>query len=815
MSELYADVRYALRSLRRSPAFALVTILTLALGIGANSAIFSVLNGVVLRPLQYGEPDRLVRIASRFPTLGFDKFWISPPEYLELQERNRSFLALGGYRTGQASVGGDDAPLRATSAIATHELFDVLGVAPARGRAFDEQEDAPNTEPVVVLSWELWQRAFGGAENIVGRSVRVNGSEARVTGVMPPGFDVGDAGVEIWLPAALDRSNRQNRGSHFLDVVARLRPGVTHGQAEADLARMVAEWATVNPSAHVPTPENHPMFLTPLQEDLVGHVRPALMLLLGAVGFVLLIACANVANLLLARAESRQREIAVRAAIGAGRSRLLRQFLTEGVVLALLGGMLGLLLGWAGVRVLMATNPDAVPRAGMIGIDATVLLFTLGVSVVTGLIFGLAPALNLGSRVANRALRDGAGRTTAGSFRQQLRRALVVAEVALAVMLVVGSGLMLRSFAELQRVDPGFRADGLLSFQLFLPPAGYSDSQSQDAFYDRLLPELRALPGVVSVSAMSGLPPQRDLNANDTEFEGLPQTEDGPPQNVDYYQFTSLDYFETMGIGVVAGRAFEASDEVGGPALIVNERLAEVFYPGQDPIGRRIRPFGDGSLPWFTIVGVARDVKQGGIAEETGTELYFFYPQGATSFGFAPRTMNVVLRTTRNPLDLAADVRNTVRAVDPTLPVANLAPMNDVLHASMAQPRFLTLLLGVFAGVALALAAIGTYGVMAYSVEERRQEFGIRMALGAYPSSVLAMVLRQGLAVAAVGLLLGIIGAAALTRLLRSLLYDVSPTDTVAFLTAPALLGMVAIVACLVPARRATRVDPARVLKSD
>src|SRR5690606_14556192 len=308
-----------------------------------------------------------------------------------------------------------------------------------------------------------------------------------------------------------------------------------------------------------------------------------------------------------------------------------------------------------------------------VGIDFTVLLFTLGVSVVTGLIFGLAPALNLGPRVSSRALRDGSGRTTAGSFRQQLRRALVVAEVALAVMLVVGSGLMLRSFAELQRVDPGFRADGLLSFQLFLPPAGYSDSQPQDAFYDRLLPELRALPGVVSVSAMSGLPPQRDLNANDTEFEGLPQTEDGPPRNVDYYQFTSLDYFETMGIGVVAGRAFEPSDEVGGPALIVNERLADVFYPGQDPIGRRIRPFGDGSLPWFTVVGVARDVKQGGIAEETGTELYFFYPQGATSFGFAPRTMNVVLRTTRNPLDLAADVRNTVRAVDPTLPVANLA----------------------------------------------------------------------------------------------------------------------------------------------
>ncbi|MHB1168173.1 MAG: ABC transporter permease [Longimicrobiales bacterium] len=815
MSELYSDVRYALRSLRRSPGFAFVTILTLALGIGANSAIFSVLNGVVLRPLPYGEPDRLVRIATKFPTLGFDKFWVSPPEFMELQERNRSFIAVGGYRTGEASVGGDDAPLRTTSAIATHELFDVLGVAPLRGRAFDAQEDAPNSEPVAVVSWELWQRAFGGAEDIVGRTIRVNGAETRVTGVMPPGFDVADAGVELWLPAGLDRANRENRGSHFLDVVARLRPGVTLTQAEADLQRMVAEWETLNPSGHTPAPDNHPVFLTSLHEDVVGNVRPALVLLLGAVGFVLLIACANVANLLLARAETRQREIAVRAAIGAGRGRLLRQFLTEGVVLALLGGTLGLLLGWLGVKLLLATNPEAIPRAGAIGIDGRVLLFTIVVALVTGVIFGLAPTMNLGNRIANRALRDGSGRSTAGSFRQQVRRALVVSEVALAVMLVVGAGLMLRSFAALQRVDPGFRADGLLSFQLYLPPAGYSDAPAQDAFYDRLLPELRALPGVVAVSTMSGLPPQRDVNANDTEFEGLPDTEDAPAQNVDYYQFTSLDYLETMGVAVVAGRGFEPSDEAGGGVVLINERLAGVFYPGEYPIGRRIRPFGDDSLPWFTIIGVVRDVKQGGIAEQTGTELYFFYPQAASTFGFAPRTMNVVLRTTREPLALAGDVRAVVRAADQTLPVANLATMSDVLHASMAQPRFLTLLLGIFAVVALALAAIGTYGVMSYSVEERRQEFGIRMALGAHASDVLGMVLRQGLIVAGIGLLLGVVGAIALTRLLQSLLFEVSTTDATTFLTAPVLLGLVALLACTVPALRATRVDPARVLKSD
>jgi putative ABC transport system permease protein len=631
---------------------------------------------------------------------------------------------------------------------------------------------------------------------------------------MPPGFDVADARVEIWFPGQLDPANRQNRSSHFLDVVARLNPNTSIEQARAELNVLVAGWADANPDTHVPTPENHPIFLTGLQEDLIGGTRPALMLLLGAVGFVLLIACANVANLLLARAESRQKEVAVRAALGAGRGRLVRQFLTEGVVLSLIGGALGLLLGYAGVRVLLATNPRGIPRALEIALDGNVLLFTLAVSVVTGLIFGLAPALHLTKRTVTQSLRDGTGRTTASGARQQVRRLLVVSEVALAVILVVGSGLMLRSFAELQKVDPGFDPDGLLTFQLFLPAATYPDPPAQAAFLDRLLERMRSLPGVTSAAAMSGMPPRRDVNANDTDFEGLVPTEDGPAFNTDYWQFVTGDYLETMDIPLRDGRLFTNADEGGTPVVLINERLARVFYPEMNPLGRRLRPPGDGN-PWLTIVGIVKDVKQGGLEEETGTEIYFLYPQVARAVGFAPRTMNIVLRTAGDPMQLANVVRSEVRTLDGQLPVANLASMNDVMYEAVSRPRFITLLLAVFAVVALALAAIGTYGVMAYAVAQRRQEIGIRMALGAQASSVLGMVLGQGIAVAGLGLVIGIAGAFALTRLLSSLLFNISATDPLAFLSAPLLLGAVALAACYIPALRATRVDPAIVLKQD
>ncbi|MPY86934.1 MAG: FtsX-like permease family protein [Luteitalea sp.] len=815
MSGIFADLRYALGALRRSPGFTAVAVLTLALGIGANTAIFSVINGVLLRPLPYPESSRLVSVASQFPSLGFDRFWISAPEFLELRDWNRSFENIGGYRTGLASVGGVDRPVRVTSASATADVFTTLGVRAQLGRTFTEAEDLPGGPSVTVVSDELWRTVLGGDPSIVGRTIQVNGLTREMVGVMPPGFDIDDAGVQVWTPVALDPANREeNRSNHFLNVIARMRDGVTLERVRTELGSLMGRWQEEFGGSHAPHPDNHALIAHGLQDEMVGSVRPALLLLLGAVGFVLLIACANVGNLLLVRAESRQKEIAVRAALGAGRWRLLRPFLLESLLLAAVGGVLGVLLAWAGLRVLLATSGDSIPRLGEIGVDGNVLAFTAAVSVITGILFGLAPLMNLSERVVGMSLREGGQRATAGSARLRARRLLVVSEVALAVVLLVGAALMLRSFSALLRVDPGFDPKNLLTFRLFLPEASYPDGASQVAFYDRLRDRLRGLPAVTHVAVMSGLPPRRDVNANNMELEGYhyqPDTDMAIP-NVDYWQNVTTDYLETMRIPLVEGRAFSPAD--GGeaaPVLLINETFARVFYPDQNPTGRRIRPYSD--APWFTVVGIVKDVKQGGLEEQTGTEMYFHIPQAA-AFNI-PRAMNVVLRTASPPLGLLPAVRQELAALDSSLPLGDPGTLEHVVSTSVAEPRFLTLLLGIFAAVALALAAVGTYGVMSYAVAERRQEIGIRMALGAERGRVLGMILRQGLSVATVGLILGVIGAFALSRFLTSLLFEVPPTDTTAYLAAILVLGMVATVACAIPALRAMRMDPARVLRQE
>jgi predicted permease len=816
MRDLFHDLRYSIRSLARTPGFALLAILTLALGIGANSAIFSVINGVILKPLAYPEPNQLVMITSQFPSLGFDKFWVSPPEYFELRERAKSFSEIGAYRANAVNLSEGDTPERVTVVNATPALFKTLGVRPYRGRVFSEQEDLPNSEPVAVVSYELWQRAFGGDPQLIGKQIDLDSRKTTVLGIMPPGFDIHDSKAELWLPMGLDPANRQNRGSHFLYLVGRMKPGVSIRQANAELNTLLAQWGEVTPNAHVPHPVNHRLQYASLESDVVGNIGRALWVLQGAVGFVLLIACANMANLLLARAESRHREFAIRTALGAGRGRLLRQFVAEGVTLAILGGAAGLGLAYAGLRALISANPNSLPRAADIGLDVTVVSFTIVVALLTGIVFGLAPLLHVGQRAVSLALKEGGTRSTATIARNRVRRGLVVAEVALAVMLVIGAGLMLRSFWKLMRFDSGFDRTNVSTFAISLPSAKYQEQPRRIAFYNDIVNRLKATPGVQAAAAMAGLPPSRPVNANDTQFENYQHVQGGPPANVDYWQSTTLDYTAAMKIPVLDGRTFGPQDgPTTTPVVLVNETLAKLYWPKESAVGHRIRPCCGPNVPWATIIGVVKDVKQGGIDQKTGTEIYFLYDQTVGVLGSAPRNMNVVVRSTLPLESLARVVRETVNASDRTLPIIQLRTMDDVFSDSIARQRFLAQLLGVFAALALALAAVGTYGVLSYLVTERQREIGIRMALGANRGNVLSLVLRQGLSTTVIGLVLGVVGALGLTRLASSLLFEVKPTDPLTFAAVAGVITLVALFACVVPARRATKVDPIVALREE
>ena len=818
MQTLKHDLIYALRTLAKSPAYAAVTILTLALGIGANTAIFSVVNGVLLKPLPYPRPDRLLLITSTFPTLGFDKFWISVPEWSEFRERNRSFEKVGGYREGSVNLGTPERPRRVNSALVTPELLDVLGVAPARGRLFNEADSAPGAEDVGIISDVTWRNDFQRDETVLGRVIQIDGTPTRVVGIMPPGFDIHDERVEVVLPLTVDPATFPNRrGSHFMYLVGRLKEGVTPGQAQVDLDGMITQWRGLSGNRHSPVPPGpngvggHMLQMEPLKQEMIGNIGTALWVLQGAVGFVLLIACANLANLILARAESRQKEFAIRSALGASRFRLLQQFLTEGVLLSIVGGALGAAIGFVGVRAMIAANPESIPRALEIVLDWKVLVFTFLISIVTGLLFGMAPLLHLREQVVNISLKEGGQRSTAGSARARVRSGLVMAEVALAVVLVVGAGLLLRSFQKLMTVDAGFNREHLTTFGVVLSGATYQKSEDRVAFFNRLLGRFREMPGVTGVAAMSGLPPNRPVNANDTDFVGYTAQQGEPAENVDYYQTTSVDYLKTMAIPVVKGRGFEATDIEGAPVLLVNETLEKTFFTFRkiEAVGQRVNIFtGPNQSKEFIIVGVVRDVKQGGMSGKTGTELYFLNEQGPRVAGFAPSSMNIAIRSTLPEESLGQAIQAAVRAQDPTLPIVKLRSMEQVFSDSAARPRFLAELLGIFAALALTLAAIGTYGILSYSVSERTKEIGIHMALGATRGSVLGMVLGQGMRLTIVGLVAGLAASFGLTRLLQAQLFNVKPTDPATLSVVTVFIAVIAFIACYIPAQRATRVDP-------
>lgn len=809
MSEIIGDIRFALRGLRRSKAFFVAAVACLALGIGATTAIFSVVHAVVLKPLPYKNPGQLVRLYTefpRFPNGGLRRFWTSEPEFLEMRRDLKSWKTLDAWRVRGVNIAGSTEPIRAVAGVVTGSLLGSLGVEPVFGRVIIPDDDAFGAPRVAVIGEGLWKRAFGGDRNILKRDVWLNGEKCNVVGVMPDGFQFPPGEVEpveLWTPMQINPASPGGRSGHGLYLLGRLQPGITLSQARQEMAQYVqATGAKAGPGNHMLHPENHPLVAFDLQNEVTGSVRPALLAMLAAVGFVLLIACGNVANLLLARAESRQREIAIRRAMGASAAGLIRQFLIEGLLLSLLGSLFGLVLAYAGLGLVLAAAAGAIPRSVEVGIDGTVLACTIGVSVLTGIFFGLAPLLQSLPKAVAESLKSG-GRTTATKEAHWLRQTMIAGEMALALVLLIGAALMIGAFWRLQKVESGLQPANILTMQLALPSQLYREPAQLHTFWNNAIARAASLPGVISVSAMSGMPPIRPVSANDTQIEGFKQQPGGPLQNIDHYNVISADYFKTMGIELMEGRTFAASDDTkSAPVVVINETFAKLHYPGQSAIGRRVRPSFDG--PWRTIAGVVADVRNSGLDAPAGTEIYFPYPQSEGTF----RTGYLAIRTQGDPLSLVSTVRREIAALDPALPVSSVRTMDDVMAAAQARPRFLAMLIGLFSFVAVALAALGMYSVMSYAVAQRTNEFGIRMAMGAGRGDVLGMVLRQGVVLGVLGVVLGAAGALALNRVLKGALYGVGEFDPVPFALMSGLLVVITLLASMGPALRATRVDP-------
>lgn len=815
--DLVQNLRYALRMLRKSPGFSAVAVLTIALGIGANAAIFSLVNAAILRPLGYPQPQRLM-----FLTTG-QSGSLSPAEYWELAELNQSFSVVGAFVTGEVNLSAQERPRRVTHATVDAALLEALAVPPEQGRWF-RREDTRNGGPaLVMLSHELWQSAFGARKDLVGQSIELDGVRREVIGIMPAGFDVIDKRVELLLPLQLAPSIRQFRASHFLSVVGRLKNGVAAEQAEAELASLMATWGQrVQASGHVFNPGGHVLRMKPALDQVVGSARRALWLLQAGVGLVLLIACANLASLLTVRAEARRHEVAVRAALGAGRRRLLAQFLAEGLVLLVLGAALGLAVAWTGARALSVAYPQSLPRVADIGIDPVVLGFTLLVSAVTGVLFALAPLRYLSEQAGGRLLNDRTRSATIG--RPWVRGALVAGEVALAVVLVVGAALMVRTVRNLMNVDAGFERSRLVTFGIAPPAATYPRLEQRMQLYGRLLDRFSDMPEIEGVAGVAGLPPQRSRNLFGTDIEGYTSSA-ASAESVEYYQSVTSGYFDTMRIPIVQGRGFQATDRLGAPVAVVNEAFVRTFWKNADPIGRQVRPrFGD-QTPWVTVIGVARDVKQAGVDQPTGTELYFLLDHLPRIFPTVPGarlstilgdgSLHIMLRSALPAAALQASIATAVRDADPSLPVIRLRGMEEVFRDSVRRSRMLMQLFAGFAGLALALAAIGTYGVLSYMVTQHRREIGIRMALGAERALVLRGVMGQGLKLTCAGLAAGLAAVLALTRLMETLLFEIRPNDPATLVTVAALITAVAAAASFVPAFRATRVDPIVALKEE
>lgn len=796
------DVRYALRALARRPGFTAIAVITLALGIGANTAIFSVVYGVLLRPLDYPEPERLVALRESNPLKQPDA-QIAPANFLEWQRQNTVFSDLAVYRTVSYNITGDGNPERLLAGRVSAGLFKTLGGKPIIGREFSAEEDQPGRDKVVLISESLWQRRFGSEANVIGKALRLGGEDFTVIGVMPQDFRLPDQRErELWTPIAFTENERTFHHARFCDAIARLKPGVTLDQAQAEMSAIAGRLSQEHPDAL----QGWTIKVAPVMDFAVGDARKILWVLFSAVGLVLLIACANVTNLLLARAATRQKEMAIRVALGAGRLRIIRQLATESLLLALLGAIVAWPMAAWGLKALLAIAPADLPRLADVAIDNRALLFTLGITLLTGLIFGFAPALQLSRADANQSLKDGGTEGNRGGTGRCIGNLLIAGEVALAVMLLVGSGLLLRTIRQLHNVNPGFDDRNALAVTVQLPEKKYADNKQVASFSQQLVEQVSALPGVEASGVARILPITHELRLG-YYVEGRPrEAENQLPQT--NYSAVSADYFKAMRIPLIAGRTFNGRDNQEAPRVaIVSAELAQRVFPGESAIGRRINLM-TGPENYREIVGVVGDVTQQGLVRGSSPHVYEPFAQAPDRF------MTLIVRSSSDPSAFVPAIRSKVIALDHDLPLQRVTTLDKIIANSIRQQRFASVVLSVFAAVALVLALAGLYGVISYSVAQRTRELGIRLALGAQVGDVLRLVLKQGMTYVLIGEVVGIAGAYALTGLIQGLLFGVTATDKVTFITVAVSLFIVALVACYVPARRATKVDPLIALKT-
>jgi putative ABC transport system permease protein len=807
METFWQDLRFGFRQLLAKPGFTAIAVLSLALGIGANTAIFSLVDAVLLRPLPFRDPDRLVMVWEDASKIGFPRNTPAPANYADWKAQNQVFedMAAINWRTYNLTDEGEPEKVEAQGV--TANLFHLLGVKPELGRVFTQEEDKPDGNKVALISHGLWQRRFGGDPALVGKEILLDGQKHTVIGVAPPGFQFLSKETSLWVPMAFSPQELTNRGGHYLTVVARMKPGVELQEARADIAAITQR---INRDYPTPGFELGSVVIS-LREQLAGGVRPALITLLVAVGFVLLIACANIANLLLSRGAARYREIALRAALGAGRNRIVRQLLTESILLAVAGGVSGLLFAWSSFSFLKQIIPGGMALNAGVRIDARVFGFTLLLSLLTGIIFGLAPALQAAKVDLNEALKQGGGRAGTGVGHRRLRSAMVVIEVALALVLLVGAGLLIQAFLRLRALDIGVNTDNVLTLRTALPGNKYGELPKRDAFYRQVLERVRALPGVVSAGYTTAAPLTWKGGTNSFTVEGRAQ---GPGQDAQNRQITT-GYMETMGVKLRQGRFFDDHDDVQSqPVAIINETMARQFWPGENALGKRFKIDRDGAqINWITIVGIVGDIKEMGLEAPAKAEMFFPYQQRPQMLWNMPR--DLMARVTGDPMSVAAAARQAVWSVDRSQPVSNIRTMDGILAEEVAQRRIGMTLLAAFAALALALASLGIYGVLSYSVSQRTQEIGVRMALGAGRKDVLRIVIADGMRLAMAGVAIGLGASFALTRLMAGLLFGVSATDPTTFAGITLLLITVALVACFIPARRAMKVDPMIALRCE